>query len=252
MSLRYTALYSDLCDDVTTYLDAMGSPHSVDTLQLLGKGCQFLGITVDDLSVGEFACMALLTSVFKKFEDGHEVVANQAALDKFIAANLRCGEWKVSADRSLEQDLLLGLFKQEVYRFCNRGSAGHILGNLTSIVTNANVGPGASLGANGTDFYTKLFSSKLTMTRGSLYELYSSHFTNIPFWSSAENQRIDAFGVPEVVRGNRLSFVPKNVDTSRCICTEPSLNMFFQQGVKTILEQRLRQYFGIDLATQQE
>lgn len=48
-----------------------------------------------------------------------------------------------------------------------------------------------------------------------------------------------------------MSFVEKNRDVSRLICTEPSLNMFYQLGLGKLLERRLFQVFGIDFEFQQ-
>lgn len=257
MSIRHNALYFDLLEDIDQYLGTVGSPLSAVDLQMLSAspyGASVIGVsrTTDELTVKEFAAMQLIGTILKKFQDGHSTTADAAALDKFLASNVRCKEWSLSPERSLEEDLLLGLFKQEVYRFFNRGPNAHILASMDAILHGGNTGPGASLGAQGTDFYSKMFSGPLTSTAQSLYSIYEHHFMNIPFWSRAENERQGQFGDVQMVRGNRLSFVPKNVDTSRCICTEPSLNMFFQQGVKAILEGRLRQYFGIDLANQQD
>jgi hypothetical protein len=49
------------------------------------------------------------------------------------------------------------------------------------------------------------------------------------------------------VEGNRLYFVPKDATTSRSICVEPTLNMFFQLGLGKIIEKRLKNFFGISL-----
>lgn len=250
MAISTNALFNDLVKDLQDGLDARGSKF--DLMSILTTGQKPIP---EEMSVDEFAALQIGETFLKKFQDGHTSAADKAALDKFISSNVRCGEWTLRHDRTLEEDLLLGLFKAEIYKFFYRGgnkATNHILGNLSQILSGCDVGPGASGGARGTDFYTKLFDSPLHTTRRSLYSIYESHFSNVPFWRTAENQRISQHGDVEVVQGNRLSFVPKNVDTSRCICTEPALNMFFQQGVKQILEGRLRQRFRIDLADQQE
>lgn len=256
-NIRHIALYNDLLSDIDDYLRTKTDGRlGVIDLQALTPGGSWVKpqgrLAVEDLSVDEFACMQLTETFLKKFQDGHSADADAAALDKFLASNVRCKDWKALVPRTLEQDLLLGLFKQEVYRFFNRGPNGHILSSMGEVLEHSSTGPGSSLGAQGTDFYTKLFSGPLTGTSGTLYALYAHHIMNIPYWASAEDQRAEQYGEFSVVRGNRLSFVPKNVDTSRCICTEPLLNMYFQQGVKHILEKRLRQYFGIDLSNQQD
>jgi hypothetical protein len=205
---------------------------------------------VDEFSWQEAAAALLRKSFFKKFEDRSSQQADKAALDQFVASNIRCGEWKIRDDRSLEDDLLLGLFKAEVYKFFNKVSYGHILTDTLSLFHNGDVGPGSSYLSNGTDFYTKLCAGPLVGTRESMFSLYEHAIQNIPLWKFAEKRRSEEYGEFTGVRGNRLSFVPKNADISRCICVEPVLNMFFQQGIRRKLERRLVEYFGIDLSTQ--
>jgi len=248
MSICHNALYKDLQKDVSEFVcrhhfKTFNQPISSQELSLL--------LTDPDIDHRTYAALTLHETFLKKFQDGHSMHAEEAALGKFLASNVQCQGWSIRQDRSLEEDLLLGLFKQNVYRFFNRHSRNHILSSLSTIVTHGSNGPGASVGAQGTDFYTKFFSSPFTATSKGLFSIFENYIDNIPFWRDAEKLRHEQFGDVNIVEGNRLSFVPKNVDTSRCICTEPSLNMFFQQGVKTILEKRLIQFFGIDLANQQ-
>lgn len=54
----------------------------------------------------------------------------------------------------------------------------------------------------------------------------------------------------KVVRGNRVTFVPKDWDIERTIAVEPSLNVFFQKGVDEYLKRRFRNY-GITLRNQE-
>jgi len=68
---------------------------------------------------------------------------------------------------------------------------------------------------------------------------------------AAEMLRISIDGTARVVRESKLSFVPKDRTTSRVICAEKSLDMFFQLGLGSIVEDRLRSFWGIDLAKQQ-
>jgi hypothetical protein len=202
------------------------------------------------MTTKEFRKLHLAKSFFKKFEDRTQPNADDVALDKFLRSNIQCKNWSLRIE-SLRDELLIGLFKQEVYRFFNP-KGDPLLAHFVDILSHSRTGPGASLLANGNDFYTKLFSSRLSCTSEALYLVYRHYFDAYPEWSAAETLRIDQFGEQKVVVGNRLSFVPKNADTSRVICTEPNLNMFFQLGLGRILEGRLRQFFGIDLACQQE
>lgn len=51
------------------------------------------------------------------------------------------------------------------------------------------------------------------------------------------------------VRGNRVTSVPKTAVTDRTIAIEPSLNVFIQKGVDSVLKGRLR-HFGVNLTNQ--
>jgi hypothetical protein len=52
-----------------------------------------------------------------------------------------------------------------------------------------------------------------------------------------------------IVEGSRATTVPKTTDSRRMIAVEPTLNMFFQQGLMTVLTDRLRDTVGIDLSS---
>jgi hypothetical protein len=54
----------------------------------------------------------------------------------------------------------------------------------------------------------------------------------------------------DLVRGNKLSFVPKNAKIDRAICTEPRWNIFLQLGIGDLIAQRLL-LAGIDLQDQE-
>lgn len=54
-----------------------------------------------------------------------------------------------------------------------------------------------------------------------------------------------------VVEGSRATTVDKNVETDRMIAIEPTLNMFFQQGLMQIMYRRLKR-FGLDLECLQD
>lgn len=53
----------------------------------------------------------------------------------------------------------------------------------------------------------------------------------------------------DIVRGNRVTTVPKTAVTDRTIAIEPSLNVYIQKGVDSYLKGRLRR-FGVDLTNQ--
>lgn len=196
-----------------------------------------------------FASRAMLGSFYKKYVEATSKNADALALEKFLQVNDACGTWELSLSGSWEEELV-GELKSSLNNFFYPGGQPLLL-SLDDFLRHGKVGPGASVGARGFDFYTKLFSSPLSMTSASLYKAYKGYIWNFPEWSQADIVREAEFGGPVVVSGNRLSFVPKSVDISRTISVEPLLNMFYQLGVKEILERRLNAAFGIDLAGQQ-
>lgn len=80
-----------------------------------------------------------------------------------------------------------------------------------------------------------------TVTPGCLKYALAYHKIS-PLW----NDNIHSY---KVVKGNRITTVPKNNETDRPIAIEPTLNMFFQKGVGRYLRKKLR-YAGIDLNDQ--
>lgn len=54
---------------------------------------------------------------------------------------------------------------------------------------------------------------------------------------------------PVIVEGNKFTTVAKNAKTDRGICIEPTLNIYVQKGVGSVLRSRLKR-FGVDLNTQ--
>lgn len=196
----------------------------------------------------EYAKSYLLRDVYKKLCTHINEDADQRALDKFRAVNTSCSSWTLESNGSWD-DELIGSLKDEIYKFWNRRGEP-LIQTFAEISSLSRPGPGASIGASGNDFYTKMFSSQLTATSDLMYDLYIRCFEHFPLWRAAEKARHANFGDAQVVEGSRLSFVPKSNDISRCICIEPSLNMFFQLGIGARLEERLGEYFGIHLDTQ--
>jgi hypothetical protein len=239
MGISSSALYLNLIEDLSGYLPG----DTIDALLRDGKASPW-----PDMTFHQYSALALANSFLKKYQDMSTVDADAVAMDKFLNINLDCQDWSLKLENSGDE-LLYGEFKLAVYNFLYPNQMP-LVSNFSQILDLGRAGPGTSLKAQGTDFYTKMFSSSLSSTSESLYDAYVRHFDNLPGWSLAENLRQATFGEVEVVAGNRLSFVPKNADTSRTICTEPSLNMFYQLGLGALLERRLRQFFGIDLALQ--
>lgn len=197
----------------------------------------------------EVAACRMWNSFLKKLSDEKSADADQRCLDKFNAANLRCRDWRYDPCLSRDEELF-GELRATLDDFFHPGGEP-LVRSYMDLAVRGRCGPGASLGAKGTDFYTKLFSSQLTSTSLYLYDMYSECAQWYPDWLDAEFHRLIQFGDVKLARSSSLSFVRKTRDISRSICTEPTLNMFFQLGLGEILASRLKSLWGIDLACQQ-
>jgi hypothetical protein len=104
--------------------------------------------------------------------------------------------------------------------------------------------------ARCTSFYGKMGASPLTATSVGLYNLYKDYVAKDPRWDAMENIRSHHYGDLHVVSGSSVSFAPKNVDTARLICTEPSVNMWAQLGLCAVLENRMKRLWNVSLDVQ--
>lgn len=198
-------------------------------------------------SPSEAAAHSILRSFTKKFEESNRS-ADEAALRKFLQCNLACKSWALEVSNSKEEELW-GEFRRSLYDFFNpKGYA--LLSNHLDPMILGRLGNGSNIKGTGTDFYSKLFSSTLSSTSLFLTNLYSRYISYHPIWLAGEKTRFDKYGRGDIVEGNRLSFVPKNREISRCICVEPVLNTYAQLGIAQILSDRLSRYFGIDFDRQ--
>lgn len=200
-------------------------------------------------SFKEAACHSVFNSILKKLDSSMNAETKAAALIKFLKVDSDCKKWELRFEQ-FGDDLLYGQFKDYLYKFWFP-ELQPILDHDYDVLFRGQIGPGASMGSRGDDFYTKFFSSRLTCTSQHLYDMYRRYIRNFPDWNAGELLRSSDFGEANIVEGNRLDFVPKNDDISRSICVEPTLNMFYQLGFAAILNQRLKSFTGIDLENQQ-
>ena len=170
------------------------------------------------------------------------------ALEKFLFMNNHAKELVIELNTSGDEELF-GMFKDELWKFFN--PQGYpLIDSLDQIFMSGRVGPGAGIGSPHGSAYAKLWASKLSYHQPVLKKHFENRTNLFPLWRSAETARSAAQGGGLVVEGSRLSFVSKNDSVARTICVEPVLNMFYQLGIGSIIESRLRTYFGINLSTQ--
>lgn len=240
MDVVPSALYSSLLCDLSPYIP-------IDLLKVYLKR--------KDLPVGaspkEVAAISIARSLLKKYRYASNDQRDSAALLKFLKCNKACGDWRLQLDDSRDEELW-GEFRQALWEYwhVDKDVRHPLVEHHYDILERGGVGPGSAIGGRGGDFYTKLFSSGLSCTSNSLYAWYKRYVRAFPEYRNADYIREASYGT-DMVEGNRLTFVPKNDETSRTICVEPTLNMFYQIGFGRILEQRLEKRFGIKLPIQQ-
>jgi hypothetical protein len=199
----------------------------------------------------QFAMQSLRKSLLKKFCEKTLPLADCAALELFLKINSRCKEFKLDTHSLTNVEAIaIGEAKDFIHRFFYaRGENSYNIMDSYSITDGFGLGNGANIGSFGTDFLSKVGTGTMAATSSSLHMLFLQAISNDPIWSDVESiRRVNRD--TEVVRGSRLSFVPKTTEISRTICTEPVCNMLFQKGIANVLEEQLRKVCCIDLATQ--
>jgi hypothetical protein len=209
-----------------------------------------------DITPRQYAMQSLRRSLVKKFSDGASDAADSKALSLFRKINDDCRGFCLDTSGLSEVEYqAIGEAKKFIYEFFYKAEESGGLWSETQILTfnsiskGFGVGNGANIGASSTDFLSKLGLSTLAATDSSLQHLYTAAIRSDPIWSDVESIRQNVRGY-QIVRGSRLSFVPKTCEISRTICTEPVLNMMFQKGIAEVLERRLEETCGIGLDRQ--
>lgn len=191
----------------------------------------------------QYALDSLQQSITKKFVPRQRTAQLQErAVSTFLSMNERCSWFRVD---SMNFDLL-NRMRHTIHRMCHPLS-------WQSLLRLSRHGPGASVGSRQQNSaFEKLFVNTLTATSGALYSEYHAYICTFPSWRAAELRRSHSQAGKrfDVVKGSTLSTVPKNSSTDRTICTEPSLNMFFQLGLGERINAILRRNFGYDPALQ--
>jgi hypothetical protein len=244
------------------YIDT-GKLSSVLAADLVASGWNGYLQPYPGQPVRQFAMSALAKSSIKKYLPGTldtSPAGDLAALNLFLEINERCRTWSFQSQlRNEAEEIALGEAKKLLYNFFypikqGESDVGPTLPpdfrlNSGEIWKSTGCGPGAAVGTRGTNFYFKFATSELTATDQSLFFLYEQMIRSYPTWKACEDFRQTRKG-RQIIAGSRLSFVPKTSKISRCICTEPILNMFFQKGIQGSLERGLKEVIGIDFSNQ--
>lgn len=231
--MRNYAHIRQTLEDELALSESLGHPHGLES----------------DCSPKGAAAFLLRQSFFKKLLPSGTLSEDQieAATKKFLATNDRIGRLvPFEADNEAEScffDYFVDHLNQCLGVYLLDGFSLEVLGQHMT------TGPGSAQKADSRTWVTKVLQSVLTYTDPRLIETYRGALSFSGSWAEAEMRRSQTHGFSKV-SGGKMFFVGKNVDEARTCCTEPGLNMLIQQGIRGYLEDRLREYFGIDVEKQ--
>jgi len=240
MALSHEALFTALVKDLSPHLTV-----DQEIAAYLGGYCS--GDVADKTN---FAACHLLNNVLKKFVAKQADDANDVALAGFMESNRLCEAWGAKDDWSESDHILMGTLQSVIHKLFSTDLL--LIDNLADLSPMGDLGPGISAGCKHTDLYSKLYGSQLTASSVTIAELYQRFVKTMPRWESAEFVRRTHFDACPSICNSRLNFVPKSNETTRTICAEPTLNMWYQRAYGKILEETLKSHFSIDLSDQQD
>lgn len=251
----------NLISDVENFLTPdQRSALSTSDARLLFEAIKSLDAG-EDPSIDSFNAVALVKGVVKKHTGASkfsqlytDASRRQAAFDGFIAANDRCKALneRLKALPRTSDSLLNVIISEAAWLICDwftlSGFASVPMGRMTNYLR---PGPGASRGATGEDFYSKMGESPLTYSSEGIRYLYLKSISRDPIALDCEEHRKRKYGDRDGLALSLLSSVPKEVETDRTTCTEPGLNMMFQLRTGEVLVDVLA-HVGIRISTQPE
>lgn len=222
------------------------------------------------LTLAEMRAKIQLAALLKKFQFGTEREARvQAAIKKFKATEDLCGAYNREGYKALS----VAEFDWEVNAFTYARAflqklLGFDLPDLNVMTEWSRHGPGATCDTKGghvsSYFKYEKWPYQCTASAyryarwvithderwlGALEDDYRARF-KIPKWAILD-RRVFWDSVLEVVKGNRITFVPKNAKIERSIAIEPTLNLYLQLGVDGFIRRRLKRW-GVDLDHQEK
>lgn len=241
MDFSPTALYRRLNDDLVAHFS--GSLSGDSTLnEWLNR---------PEASVKEFAALHLLESLLKKYQDGKsESIRSQRAIAKFREVNAACASYRFDPES-------LSLAGRECH-----DRVKQILANVVEdhegprftwqdVYAESKFGPGSSYGTDGTSEYEKL-SGTIGCTKEELYLQWVEDRGLYSLEAKTDLVRRFARGKVRIRDESSLSCVSKNAEVDRTICSEPSINTFYQLGTGGVLTKLLKRFMKIDLVIQQQ
>lgn len=186
-----------------------------------------------------FFRQSILKNFDKKFLIGRDDInSRDAAIKLFLSVNARMHSYNMNYPENVNE---IGPIASRV-RSIVHGILGQTV-NWEDIFSRSKHGPGSSLGVRFIDTsLERKMKFPLTGTAFccSLWEEYK-HWDFELYSQACSAYEVSGIS-PEtsIVERSRAAIVPKTNKIGRLIAVEPTLNMFFQQGLSSLLTERLR------------
>lgn len=190
--------------------------------------------------------------------DSQKAKARSAAVEKFLSVQQHLEpfnrDFHITAPTNTFGCRRLTPFETIMWR--TRGYVHQILGELDhdAWFSLCRHGPGSTVGHAYDDrSYSAKFLLPIDLTEACLplWHQYLGWCRPLRVAYDVTYPGVDASKSYRLVRGSKLTTVPKTNEIERVIAKEPTGNMFLQQGLGRLIAQRLRP-FGVDLEHQQD
>lgn len=172
----------------------------------------------------------------RKYEESN-ASADDAAYTLFKEINARVVEDNVL--RNYFDPLLREVFNH----WCHDTSF-----EISDVLQRSDIGPGSVVSGQSRTSFMEKFSRDVTYTNPGLLRLFKAACMSDPRWTCLDNYLTNSGGYLHV-KGGTATAVPKTNTISRIVVTPPSLNIFIDKGVGSVIESILRK-LGIHLDTQ--
>lgn len=199
-----------------------------------------------------FASDYLICEIFSKFDDGKSSTEKvQAALSKFLASEEQCRQTNERLRNIMASSEYFHSGSVQSLLWSAARKIQGVLGPLCwdEAAVHFDFGPGATTRLPRVrSSKVQKFSGRPDTTVGNAALANAAIMQYSPLWTEGLLWEEES-GYCNLVPGNRITTVPKNYKTDRCIAIEPCMNMFIQKGLGGVIRSRLRKV-GVNLNDQ--
>lgn len=259
-TVSLNALFEACASDLSAFLIHPGDTCLLDSnIQFVDKRryvSEQLTSTVSRVNFLRYSALRQLEALYKKNQDAPGSSSQgrkDKALSAFYASEMKCKRTNKRLSHYLNRPSRFPKGIREVF-YLAQNISYDIFGPLTRetfqrVLVSSGFGPGqtySSAGEDGHHLYYKM-AGPHSFTEAAL-PYVKTLLNHSSLWKQA---LIEEGSVYDISRGNRVAFVPKDSATDRTIAIEPSLNVFLQKGVESVLKGRLRRT-GVSLTNQEQ